>query len=87
MTFRVSLLSLAISLLQAVRPPSPSLLIVNGQLIDGTGAAPRLAAIRISGDVIEAVGSDLTRRPGERVIEAGGRNGHVRETPPRADLL
>jgi N-acyl-D-amino-acid deacylase len=53
-------------------PPAPaSLIIVNGTVIDGTGAKGRKAAVRVVGDTITEVG-DLTPKPGEPVIEAKG---------------
>ncbi len=72
MTFRVSVLAVVVGLAQTIPASSPDLLITNGQLIDGTGAAPRAAALRVSGDVIAEVGADLPRRSGDRVIDAGG---------------
>ena len=48
-----------------------STLIVNGQVIDGTGASARAASVRIKGDRIVAIG-DLKPRRGEMVVDAGG---------------
>lgn len=49
-------------------------LIRNASLIDGTGAAPRRADVRVSGDRILAVSgtTPLAPTPGERVVEASG---------------
>lgn len=46
-------------------------LIVHASVIDGTGAPRRPAAVRIASGRIAEVG-DLTPRPGEEVIDAGG---------------
>ena len=50
---------------------TPSLLLHNGTLIDGTGAKRRAASVRISGDTIVEIGR-LTPKPNERVIDAKG---------------
>ena len=50
---------------------SRSTLIVNATLVDGTGAPPRAAAVRIAGDRIAAVG-DLEVEPGEELVDARG---------------
>ena len=50
---------------------SPATTIVNALLIDGSGAAPRRGAVRLSGDRIVAVG-DVTPPAGDRVVDAGG---------------
>jgi N-acyl-D-amino-acid deacylase len=56
----------------AGRPEVPhSTLIANATLVDGTGAPPRAAAVRIVGDRIVAVG-DLQAGPGEDVVDARG---------------
>ncbi len=55
----------------AAQPPA-TLLIRGGTVVDGTGAPPRPAAVRIAGDTIVEVGADLAPRPGERVIDATG---------------
>ncbi len=49
------------------------LLVRNGRLVDGTGGPARVADVRIAGDVIVEVGSGLSPRPGDRVIDAAGR--------------
>ena len=46
-------------------------LIANATLVDGTGAAPRRAAVRVAGDRVVEVG-ELMPRVGEQVIDAGG---------------
>lgn len=52
-------------------PAASSFLLTNLELLDGTGAAARHAAVRVAGDTIVAVG-DLTPLAGERVEDAGG---------------
>lgn len=49
-----------------------SILIVNGAVIDGTGAPARRAAVRVEGDTIAQIADRLDPRPGERVIDASG---------------
>ena len=73
MTIRVIFLSFLAILAQAGRQPAAGLLIKNGQLIDGTGAAARRADVRVSGDTIATIGENLTAQPGERVIDADGK--------------
>lgn len=51
--------------------PTPSLLIVGGIVVDGTGARGEQANVRIVGDRIMAIGK-LKPQPGERVIDARG---------------
>ena len=54
--------------------PSPSrvsFLVTNANVIDGSGAPARRAAVRVEGDRIAAIG-DLTPRANERVIDARG---------------
>ena len=46
-------------------------LITNVSVVDGTGAPGRRAAVRIQGDQIVEIG-DLSRQPGERVIDGAG---------------
>ena len=55
-----------------VAQPSPSLLILNARVVDGTGAPARMASVRIAGGRIAAVG-DLERRGGEALFDARGR--------------
>ena len=50
---------------------SASTLIVGARLVDGTGAAPRTASVRIDGDRIVAVGQ-LRRRASDTVVDARG---------------
>ncbi len=47
------------------------ILIKNGTVVDGTGSAPFVADVRISGGTISEVGADLPSR-GERVFDAQG---------------
>jgi N-acyl-D-amino-acid deacylase len=58
--------------LSAGQPAPRGLLILNGSLIDGTGAIPRAAAIRVRADRIVEVGPALTPGADETVIDAGG---------------
>lgn len=60
-----------IALLAALVVSSPSTLIRGGTLIDGTGAQPRIADVRITGDLVSEIGN-LAPKPGERVIDAKG---------------
>jgi N-acyl-D-amino-acid deacylase len=69
-SFRRILLAAFGALLTASAAPA-STLIVNAIVIDGTGAAPKPAAVRIEADRIAAVG-DLERRAGETVVDAHG---------------
>ena len=50
---------------------SPAVVITGARVIDGTGASPRIASVRIEGDRIVAVGS-VTPREGDAVVEAKG---------------
>ena len=77
MTSRPFLLAASL-ILGACRPVAPGhapaargTLIRNATVIDGTGAAPRIASVRIVGDRIAAVGA-LTPLPNERVVDATG---------------
>lgn len=47
-------------------------LIVNGRVIDGTGAAARVADVGIRGDRVVAIGASLSRDGARRVIDAAG---------------
>jgi N-acyl-D-amino-acid deacylase len=60
-----------IPLLFAAAPPPDTTLILNALVIDGTGASPRRASVRIVAGTIVAVGA-LTRSPGDRVVDARG---------------
>ncbi|MEZ5283655.1 MAG: D-aminoacylase [Vicinamibacterales bacterium] len=51
--------------------PAASFVVVNAQVIDGTGTPARAAAVRVRDGRIDAVGA-LTPRDGERVVDAGG---------------
>lgn len=68
---RTTIVILALAVAGFVQPSSTGILIVNGTVIDGTGAASRQAAVRIRGDRIVAVGA-LAPQPGEQVIDAAG---------------
>jgi N-acyl-D-amino-acid deacylase len=57
----------------AGQPPAAGLLIRNGIVVDGTGAAPRAVDVRIAGGRISAMAPSLPPRDGERVIDASGR--------------
>jgi N-acyl-D-amino-acid deacylase len=69
--------AVAIALVSALawlraQPPEPASTLIRGALvIDGTGAAPRSADVRISGDRIVAVGP-LTPQRDERIVDANG---------------
>jgi N-acyl-D-amino-acid deacylase len=52
------------------RQPPGTFLITNANVIDGTGAASRRAAVRVTGERIAAVGA-LTPHEGEPVVDAG----------------
>ena len=73
MTLRLSCLGLVLALLQPATSPPNSLLIKNGQTIDGTGSPSRRVDIRVAGDVIAEVADGLSPRVGERVIDAAGK--------------
>lgn len=47
-------------------------LVVNGRVIDGTGAAARVADVGIRGDRVVAIGASLARGGARRVIDATG---------------
>src|SRR5882757_1958710 len=49
-----------------------SILIKGGTVVDGTGAAPFAADIRVRGSVIAEIGPSLTAELRERVIDASG---------------
>ncbi len=48
------------------------ILIRNGTVVDGTGAAPRAADVRVDGGRIVEVGAGLAAATGERVVDATG---------------
>lgn len=52
--------------------PAPSFLLRGGEIIDGTGASPRAADVRVRGDRIVEVGEALPGRPDERVVDVAG---------------
>lgn len=54
------------------QPSTQGLLIVNGQVIDGTGAPPRAVSVRVRGDRITDVGPTLSASADEQVIDAAG---------------
>lgn len=60
----------ALALAPQASPPA-GYLIVNGTIVDGTGAAPRSGAIRIKGDRIVEIGATLAAA-GEEIVDAGG---------------
>ncbi len=60
-----------ISMISAVGLVASTTLILGGTLVDGTGASPRQADVRIAGDRIVAVGK-LKARPGETVVRVSG---------------
>ncbi len=49
-----------------------TILIKGGLLADGDGGTPRLADVRIDGEIIAEVGDGLQPLAGERVIDAAG---------------
>lgn len=48
------------------------MIIRGGTVVDGTGTAPFKADVRVTGDRISEIGTDLTPRAGEEVIDATG---------------
>jgi N-acyl-D-amino-acid deacylase len=69
-------LSLAVLCLFVPVPPvtpTHSILIRGGHVIDGTGAPVQRADVRLEGDRILSVAPSLSKRAGERVIEAAGK--------------
>lgn len=68
------LLFALVAALGAAQPPAqtPGILISSGTLIDGSGAPPRSASIRLRGDRIVEIGPALKPDPGEQVIDATG---------------
>jgi dihydroorotase/N-acyl-D-amino-acid deacylase len=63
----------ATATLQPPATQAADLLIVNGTVIDGTGAPGRRADVAIRGDRIVAVGANLPRGTAMRVIDAQGK--------------
>src|SRR5436190_2172743 len=55
----------------AAPSPTNSILIENALLVDGSGAAPRVADVRVVGERIAAMGA-LDRAAGDIVIDARG---------------
>lgn len=68
-TARAALLSV---IALSAHAASASQLIINAQLVDGSGTPARAAAVRIEGDRIVEIGA-LTPTPAEEVIDARGR--------------
>jgi N-acyl-D-amino-acid deacylase len=68
-----SLAFAALLLTSTTLPAAPlsTTLIINAQIVDGTGSAPTKGAVRIERDIIVAIG-DLKSRKGETVIDAKG---------------
>ena len=60
-----------LAFLAALIVTAPSTLIRGGTLIDGSGSAPRVADVRITGDLVTEIGK-LWPQPGERIFEAKG---------------
>jgi N-acyl-D-amino-acid deacylase len=62
---------LAAGALAVGQAPAPATLIRNALVVDGSGAAPRRADVRIAGDRIVGVGQ-LAPADGDTVVDAGG---------------
>ena len=62
---------LALLSLAPVRQPG-GVLLVNGTIVDGSGAAPYAGAVRIAGGRITEVGPSLATRSGEEVVDVSG---------------
>jgi N-acyl-D-amino-acid deacylase len=73
MTIRVLSLALLALFAQGVTGQPGGLLLRNAQLVDGTGAPPRPADVRVAGDAIAEIGTGLAAKPGERVIDLAGK--------------
>ncbi len=56
---------------EGVSVRSPSILLINANIVDGTGNPATMGAVRIEGELIVDVGA-LEPIEGERVINAGG---------------
>jgi N-acyl-D-amino-acid deacylase len=65
------LVSSLLSPVAARTTPSASTLIINAQIVDGTGSAPKKGAVRIERDTIVAVGA-VKARKGEKIVDAKG---------------
>ena len=68
------LAALLIAVSSACAPAAPAydLLLTGGTVIDGTGAARRVADVAIRGDRIVDIGASLPRRGAARVVDVGG---------------
>jgi N-acyl-D-amino-acid deacylase len=73
MTIRVITLAVIAVFAQSGSVQRPGVLLKNAELVDGTGAAPRRADVRLSGDAIAEIGTGLASQPGERVIDVTGK--------------
>jgi N-acyl-D-amino-acid deacylase len=60
------------AVLGAAQPQPQGLLLINGIVVDGSGGAPRAAAVRIRGDRIVEVAPGLSPAAGEQVIDVSG---------------
>jgi N-acyl-D-amino-acid deacylase len=67
----VSLFAIVIALGHTGAARQDTWIITGAQVADGTGGPLRAADVRITGDIITAIG-DVQRRPGERVVAASG---------------
>lgn len=63
--------ALPVAAVVGTAPFQPSTLIVNATIVDGTGSPARRGAVRVVDDRIAEVG-ELTPRPGDRTVDAGG---------------
>jgi N-acyl-D-amino-acid deacylase len=69
------LIALALGVPRAAGPdafPAEAFLLRGGAVADGSGAALRMADVRVRGGRIDEVGADLFARPGERVVDVRG---------------
>lgn len=69
----LAVLSAALAAGACYRANPASTLFTDVRVVDGSGAAPFRGAVRIEGDRIVEVGTALEPRPGEAVVEGGGR--------------
>ena len=67
----IGVLLLGASVLQAPSTPS-AIVIANGTLVDGTGTAARRASVRIRGDAIVEIATQIVPGEGDHVIDAAG---------------